>query len=76
MTVNEAVLALLPPKPNLSELTSEPADVRVAAQAAFDELAGLGTIASHATEATLPATGTWPDPGKCGAQATSSSPRP
>ncbi|MFB6775526.1 replication-relaxation family protein [Streptomyces sp. NPDC056337] len=69
MAVNEAVLALLRPKPNLSELASEPADVFAAAQAAFDAPAGLGTIASYATEAALPATGTWANPGKGGAQA-------
>ncbi|MEV0126627.1 hypothetical protein AB0I16_34645 [Streptomyces sp. NPDC050703] len=69
MTVNEAVLALLRPKPDLSELASEPADVFAAAQAAFDAPAGLGTIASYATEVALPATGTWADPGKGGAQA-------
>nr|WP_239081905.1 hypothetical protein [Streptomyces sp. SID9727] len=63
------MLALLRPKPNPSELTSEPADVRAAAQAAFDAPAGLGTIASYATEAALPATGTWFTPGKGGAQA-------
>ncbi|MFE3008806.1 replication-relaxation family protein, partial [Streptomyces sp. NPDC059243] len=69
MTVNEAVLALLRPKPNLPELASEPADVRAAAQAAFDAPAGLGTIASYATEVALPARGTWANPGKGGAQA-------
>ncbi|MER8062803.1 MULTISPECIES: hypothetical protein [unclassified Streptomyces] len=69
MTVNEAVLALLRPKPNLSELASEPADVLAAAQAAVDAPAGLGTIASYATEVALPATGTWANPGRGGAQA-------
>ncbi|MFE2053905.1 replication-relaxation family protein [Streptomyces sp. NPDC059459] len=69
MTVNEAVLALLRPKPNLSELAGEPADVFAAGQAAFDAPAGLGTIASYATEVALPATGTWANPGKGGAQA-------
>lgn len=59
MTGNGAVLALLGPKPDLSQLASEPADVRAAAQAAFDAPAGLGTIASYATEVPLPATGTW-----------------
>ncbi|MFC8996241.1 replication-relaxation family protein [Streptomyces rochei] len=69
MTVNEAVLALLRPKPNLAQLANEPADVFAAAQAAFDAPAGLGTIASYATEVALPATGTWANPGKGGAQA-------
>ncbi|MFJ3251163.1 replication-relaxation family protein [Streptomyces sp. NPDC086782] len=69
MTVNEAVLALLRPKPDLSQLASEPADVLAAAQAAVDAPAGLGTIASYTTEVALPATGTWSNPGKGGAQA-------
>ncbi|MFB7852356.1 replication-relaxation family protein [Streptomyces sp. NPDC056053] len=69
MTVNEAVLALLRPKPDLAQLASEPADVRAAAQAAADAPAGLGTIASYSTEVPLPATGTWSNPGKGGAQA-------
>ncbi|MEU6557795.1 replication-relaxation family protein [Streptomyces sp. NPDC046915] len=68
MTVNEAVLALLRPKPDLSQLVNEPADV-VAAQAAVDASDGLGTIASYTTEVALPATGTWSNPGKGGAQA-------
>ncbi|MEW1605601.1 replication-relaxation family protein [Streptomyces sp. NPDC093808] len=68
MTVNEAVLALLHPKPDLSQLAREPADVRAAAQTAVDAPAGLGTIASYATEVALPATGTWSNPGKGGAQ--------
>ncbi|MET9197064.1 replication-relaxation family protein [Streptomyces olivaceus] len=69
MTVNEAVLALLRPKPDLAQLASEPADVRAAAQAAVGAPAGVGTIASYATEVALPATGTWSNPGKGGAQA-------
>jgi hypothetical protein len=69
MTVNEAVLALLRPKPDLSQLAGEPADVLAAAQAAVDAPAGLGTIASYATEVALPATGTWSNPGRGGAQA-------
>ncbi|MFF5315539.1 replication-relaxation family protein [Streptomyces massasporeus] len=69
MTVNEAVLALLRPKPDLSQLANEPADVLAAAQAAVDAPTGLGTIASYATEVALPATGTWANPGKGGAQA-------
>ncbi|WP_052731484.1 hypothetical protein [Streptomyces sp. MBT28] len=69
MTVKEAVLALLRPKPELSQLVRESADVFAAAQAAFDAPAGLGAIASYATEVALPATGTWANPGKGGAQA-------
>ncbi|WP_225080784.1 replication-relaxation family protein [Streptomyces sp. CoT10] len=69
MAVNEAVLALLRPKPDLTQLEGEPADVLTAAQAAVDAPAGLGTLASYTTEVALPATGTWSNPGKGGAQA-------
>ncbi|MER6075366.1 replication-relaxation family protein [Streptomyces sp. NPDC001817] len=69
MAVNEAVLALLRPKPDLALLEGEPADVLAAAQAAVDAPAGLGTLASYATEVALPATGTWSNPGRGGAQA-------
>ncbi|MFE3905693.1 replication-relaxation family protein [Streptomyces sp. NPDC059153] len=69
MVVNDAVLALLRPKPDLAQLVDEPAEVLAAAQAAVDAPDGLGTIASYATEVALPATGTWSNPGKGGAQA-------
>ncbi|MET9451108.1 hypothetical protein [Streptomyces cinerochromogenes] len=69
MTVNEAVIAFLRPKPDLAQLANEPADVRAAAQTAVDAPAGLGTIASYATEVALPAAGTWSSPGKGSAQA-------
>ncbi|MFG3042877.1 replication-relaxation family protein [Streptomyces sp. NPDC048330] len=69
MTVNEVVIALLRPKPNMAKLADDPADVRAAAQAVVDEPAGIGTIASFWTEVPLPATGTWNAPGKGGAQA-------
>ncbi|MEE1735193.1 hypothetical protein PUR49_01360 [Streptomyces sp. BE147] len=69
MTVNETVIAMLRPKPNMAKLADDPADVRAAAQAAVDEPAGIGTIASFWTEVPLPATGTWNAPGKGGAQA-------
>ncbi|MFD5482743.1 hypothetical protein [Streptomyces hawaiiensis] len=69
MVVNEAVLALLRPKPNLAQLTGEPAEALAAAQAAAGAPAGLGTIASYATAVALPATGTWSNPGKGGALA-------
>ncbi|MFJ3339194.1 hypothetical protein [Streptomyces sp. NPDC086766] len=69
MAVNEAVLALLRPKPHLSQLANKPADVLAAAQAAVDAPAGLGTIAFYATEVALPATGTWSNPSKGGAKA-------
>ncbi|GAA3246945.1 hypothetical protein GCM10020256_74880 [Streptomyces thermocoprophilus] len=46
------------------------ADVRAPPrEAAVDAPAGLGTIASYATEVALPATGTWSNPGKGGTQA-------
>jgi hypothetical protein len=76
MTVNEAVLALLRPKPDLPQLASEPADVLSAAQAAVDAPAGLGTIASYATEVALPATGTCPTRAGAAPRRTSSSPCP
>jgi hypothetical protein len=69
MAVNDAVLALLRPKPDLTELEGEPADVLAAAQTAVDAPAGVDTLASYATEVALPATGTWSNPGKGGAQA-------
>ncbi|MGW2987537.1 replication-relaxation family protein [Streptomyces goshikiensis] len=69
MSVNETVIALLRPKPDLRLLTREPADAKAAAQAAVDAPAGVGTIASYATEVPLPATGSWGAPGKGGAQA-------
>ncbi|MGA5364227.1 replication-relaxation family protein [Streptomyces purpurascens] len=71
MAVNETVIAMLRPKPNLAELTKEPAEARAAAQAAVDAPGGIGTIASYWTEVPLPATGTWNAPGKGGAQADS-----
>ncbi|WP_199885600.1 hypothetical protein [Streptomyces sp. CB00455] len=69
MAVNETVIAMLRPKPDLRLLTGEPAEAKAAAQAAVDAPAGIGAIASYATEVPLPATGTWGAPGKGGAQA-------
>ncbi|MFD9289670.1 replication-relaxation family protein [Streptomyces sp. NPDC060030] len=69
MSVNETVIALLRPKPNLTRLADDPPHVRAAAQAAVDTPDGIGTIASFWTEVPLPATGTWNTPGKGGAQA-------
>ncbi|MFE2601076.1 hypothetical protein ACFXCZ_32080 [Streptomyces sp. NPDC059396] len=60
--VNDAVLALLRPKPDLAQLTGELDKALAAAQAAVDAPARLGTIASYATEVALPATGTWFQP--------------
>lgn len=69
MAVNETVIAMLRPKPNLARLAEDPPAVRAAAQAAVDAPDGIGTIASYWTEVPLPATGTWNAPGKGGAQA-------
>ncbi|MEV7282703.1 replication-relaxation family protein [Streptomyces sp. NPDC093111] len=69
MAVNETVIALLRPKPNMARLAKDSAEVRAAAQAAVDSPDGIGTIASFWTEVPLPATGTWNAPGKGGAQA-------
>lgn len=69
MSVNETVIAMLRPKPNMSRLADDLPEVRVAAQADVDTPAGVGTIASYWTEVPLPATGTWNAPGKGGAQA-------
>ncbi|MFI1377620.1 replication-relaxation family protein [Streptomyces longwoodensis] len=65
MAVNETVIAMLRPKPNLARLTVDPPHV----QAAVDSPDGIGTIASYWTEVSLPATGTWNAPGKGGARA-------
>ncbi|MFI0990542.1 replication-relaxation family protein [Streptomyces exfoliatus] len=69
MAVNETVIAMLRPKPNLARLAVDPPHVQAAAQAAVDGPDGIGTIASYWTEVPLPATGTWNAPGKGGAQA-------
>lgn len=69
MAVNETVIAMLRPKPNLAKLADDPPHVQAAAQAAVDGPDGIGTIASYWTEVPLPATGTWKAPGKGGAQA-------
>ncbi|WP_331762329.1 replication-relaxation family protein (plasmid) [Streptomyces sp. NBC_01520] len=69
MSVNETVIAMLRPKPNLARLADDLPHVQAAAQAAVDSPDGIGTIASYWTEVPLPATGTWNTPGKGGAQA-------
>ncbi|WP_381805672.1 replication-relaxation family protein [Streptomyces niveus] len=63
MTVNETVIAMIRPKPDLDQLTKEPAEAQVAARAAVDAPEGIGTLVSYATEVGLPATGTWKNPG-------------
>lgn len=69
MAVNETVIALLRPKPDMAKLADDLPHVQAAAQAAVDGPDGIGTIASYWTEVPLPATGTWNAPGKGGAQA-------
>ncbi|MGI5359452.1 replication-relaxation family protein [Streptomyces sp. CA-252508] len=69
MAVNETVIAMLRPKPNMARLAVDSPHVQAAAQAAVDSPDGIGTIASYWTEVSLPATGTWNAPGKGGAQA-------
>ncbi|WP_257895446.1 replication-relaxation family protein [Streptomyces anulatus] len=69
MAVNETVIAMLRPKPNMAKLADDPARVRATARTAVDTPPGIGTIASYGTEVPLPATGTWNAPGKGGAQA-------
>ncbi|MGW5115232.1 replication-relaxation family protein [Streptomyces noursei] len=63
MTVNETVIALIRPKPNLDLLAGEPAEAVAAAQAAADAPDGIGTLTSYATEVALPVKGTWKNPG-------------
>ncbi|MEU5431566.1 replication-relaxation family protein [Streptomyces olivoreticuli] len=69
MAVNETVIAMLRPKPDVVLLADEPAEAVAAARAVVDAPGGISTLASYATEVPLPATGTWNAPGKGGAQA-------
>ncbi|MEU5757017.1 replication-relaxation family protein [Streptomyces sp. NPDC047829] len=62
MTVNETVIALIRPKPNLDKVTREPAEAVAAARAAACAPDGIGTLASYATEVALPVKGTWKNP--------------
>ncbi|MBL1087284.1 hypothetical protein JK359_35910 [Streptomyces actinomycinicus] len=62
MTVNETVIALIRPKPNLDLVAGEPAEAVAAARAAVDAPDGIGTLASYATEVALPVKGTWKNP--------------
>ncbi|MGY1495054.1 hypothetical protein ACW4TU_00105 [Streptomyces sp. QTS52] len=62
MTVNETVIAMIRPKPDLDLVAGEPAGA-VAARAAVDAPDGIGTITFYATEVALPSTGTWKNPG-------------
>ncbi|MFD3612169.1 replication-relaxation family protein [Streptomyces atroolivaceus] len=69
MTVNETVIALIRPKPDLDLVVGEPAEAVAAAQAAVDAPAGIGTLISYATEVALPVKGTWKNPGLGSARA-------
>ncbi|MCP9213270.1 replication-relaxation family protein [Streptomyces sp. NEAU-Y11] len=62
MTVNETVIALIRPKPDLARLTEQPAEAQAAARAAVDAPDGIGSITSYATEVALPVKGTWKNP--------------
>lgn len=62
MTVNETVIALIRPKPDLDRLTEQPAEAQAAAWAAVDAPDGTGTLTSYATEVALPVKGTWKNP--------------
>lgn len=75
LAVNETVIALLRPKPDLTLLAGEPPQALAEARAVVDGPAGIGTIASYATEVPLPATGTWNAPGGAVPRPTSCWPR-
>ncbi|MFE5095947.1 replication-relaxation family protein [Streptomyces sp. NPDC056638] len=62
MTVNETVIALIRPKPDLDLVVGEPAEAVAAARAAVDAPDGIGTLTSYATEVALPVKGTWKNP--------------
>ncbi|MFF4542469.1 replication-relaxation family protein [Streptomyces aureus] len=62
MTVNETVIALIRPKPDLNLLPGEPAAAVAAAQAAARAPGGIGTLSAYATEVALPVKGTWRNP--------------
>ncbi|CAM5740359.1 hypothetical protein SALBM311S_02689 [Streptomyces alboniger] len=63
MTVNETVIAMIRPKPDLDLVAGEPAEAIAAAQAWVDAPDGIGSITSCANEVALPSTGTWRNPG-------------
>lgn len=62
MTVNETVIAMIRPKPDLDLLVGQPAEAVAAAQAAVDAPDGIGTLTSYPTEVALPVKGTWKNP--------------
>ncbi|WP_228386290.1 hypothetical protein [Streptomyces katsurahamanus] len=69
MAVNETVIAMPRPKPDLKLLAGESAEAVTAARAVVDAPAGVGSIGSYGTGIPLPANGTWNARGKGGAQA-------
>lgn len=69
MAVNETVIGLLRPKPDLAKLAADPPGVRAAAQAVVDAPGGVGSVGSYWTEVALPVAGSWSTPGRGGAQA-------
>ncbi|MEU2866614.1 hypothetical protein ABZ672_51700, partial [Streptomyces mirabilis] len=62
MTVNETVIALIRPKPDLGRLTEQPTEAQAAARAAVDAPDGIGTLTSYATEVALPVKGDLEEP--------------
>ncbi|KAB1978542.1 hypothetical protein [Streptomyces triticiradicis] len=52
--MNETVIALIHPKPNLDLVAGEPAEAVAAAQVAVDAPDGIGTLPSYATEVAGP----------------------
>ena len=62
MTVNETVIALIRPTPNLDLVAGEPAEAVAAARAAVDAPDGIGALPSYATEVALSVKGTWKNP--------------
>ncbi|MFD5634824.1 replication-relaxation family protein [Streptomyces sp. NPDC127077] len=62
MTVNETVIALIRPKPDLDLVVGEPAEAVAAARAAVDAPDGIGSLPAYATEVALPVKGTWKNP--------------
>ncbi|WP_406840898.1 hypothetical protein ACICHK_40130 [Streptomyces sp. AHU1] len=54
MTVNETVIALIRPKPNLDLVAGEPPEAFAAAQAAAPAPEGIGTLDSYAIEVGRP----------------------
>ena len=63
MTVDETVLAMIRPRPDLHLVAGEPAEAVAAAQACVDAPDRNGTITSYATEVALPSAGTRRTPG-------------